>query len=211
MVYMNIEEILIDESDKRFAIFKEIYPEILECKWNGIIRWHLIIIDIDPTKCIFKRGYSSDEPIDLCFAEIYNSILKKEYHKILLLVTYYNHIPKKALIEKLNKTFYLPNHFSSDFFNGKDNYYIAFNEQLEVLYRTLTGVSPWEAIEFRRDINKKNQKALQKAKEIKVSEQFNLYELICTKSFYDAGPFFLAANFFGATLLIKIEKKCGYN
>ncbi len=198
---MNIEEVLIEESDIRFDVFKTLFPEILDWKSNGIQRWHFVMIDNDPEKCIFKRGYSNNDSLEFCFDEIYHSLKENSYERLLLLVSYYQVLPKDLLIQKLNQSFCLPNHFTKDLFKENKNYRIAFSDQLEVLYRTLTGASPWEAIEFRRDINKKNQKAIRKAKQIKASQSLNLYELICQKSFYDSGPFFVTPNYHGAHLL----------
>jgi hypothetical protein len=198
---MNIEELLIEESDNRFDSYKAFFPEILEWKTNGIQQWHFVILDDDPQKCIFKCGYSNTDPVDMCFDETYHSLHEKTFQKLLLLVSYYQVLPKVVLIEKLNESFSLPNHFTTNLLKLKTNYRIAFNDQLEVLYRTLTGASPWEAIEFRRDINKKNQQAIRKAKEIKATQSLNLYELICQKSFYDCGPFFLTPNYHGTHLL----------
>jgi hypothetical protein len=198
---MNIEELLIEESDMRFDNFKALFPEILEWKRNGIQRWHFVILDQDPQKCIFKRGYSNNEPVDMCFDETYLSLHEKTFQKLLLLVSYYPVLPKDVLIKKLNESFCLPNHFTNDLLKEKMNYSIAFSDQLEVLYRTLTDASPWEAIEFRRDINKKNQQAIRKAKKINATQDSTLYDLICQKSFYDSGPFFLTPNYYGAHLL----------
>jgi len=133
------------------------------------------------------------------------------YFKLLLLVTYYQVFPKDVLIQKLNESFYLPNHFTTDLLKENKNYRIAFSDQLEVLYRTLTGASPWEAIEFRRDINKKNQEAIRKAKQIKATQSLNLYALICHKSFYESGPFFLTPNYYGARLLYNNSHRQGKN
>ena len=198
---MNIEELLIEESDIRFDVFKTLFPEILDWKNNGIQKWHFVMIDNNPEKCIFKRGYSNNDAVEFCFDEIYNSIKEKSYERFLLLVTYYQVLPKDVLIQKLNETFCLPNHFTNDLLKENKNYRIAFSDQLEVLYRTLTRASPWEAIEFRRDINKKNQQAIRKAKQIKATQASNMFELICQKSFYDSGPFFLTPNYYGARLL----------
>lgn len=198
---MNIEELLIEESVIQFDVFKALFPEILDWKGNGIQKWHFVMIDNDPEKCIFKRGYSNNDPVEFCFDEIYQSLKEKSYEHLLLLVTYYRVLPKDALIKKLNDSFYLPNHFTEELLKENKNYCIAFSDQLEVLYRTLTGATPWEAIEFRRDINKKNQEAIRKAKQIRVTEASNMYELICQKSFYDSGPFFLSPNYYGARLL----------
>jgi hypothetical protein len=198
---MNIEELLIEEFDMRFDNFKALFPEILEWKRNGIKRWHFVILDHDPQKCIFKRGYSNTEPVEMCFEETYHSLYEKTFQKLLLLVSYYQVLPKDILIKKLNESFYIPNHFTTDLLKEKMNYRIAFSDQLEVLYRTLTDASPWEAIEFRRDINKKNQQAIRKAKEIDATQDYTLYDLICQKSFYDSGPFFLTPNYHGAHLL----------
>ena len=198
---MNIEELLIEESDIRFDEFKKLFPEMLDWKRNGIQRWHFVMIDNEPEKCILKRGYSNNDPVEFCFDEIYHSLKEESYEHFLLLVTYYQVLPKNVLIQKLNEPFYLPNYFTTDLLKQNKNYIIAFGDQLEVLYRTLTGVSPWEAIEFRRDINKKNQEAIRKAKQIKATQSLNLYELICQKSFYDSGPFFLSPNYYGARLL----------
>lgn len=198
---MNIIEELFEETDIRFNVFKTLFPEILDWKSNGIQRWHFVIIDNDPEKCIFKRGYSNKDPVECCFDEIYHSLKEKSYERLLLLVTYYQVLPKDVLIQKLNESFYLPNYFTKDLLKENKNYRIAFSDQLEVLYRTLTGASPWEAIEFRRDINKKNQEAIRKAKQIKATQSLNLYALICQKSFYDSGPFFLTPNYYGARLL----------
>ena len=198
---MNIEELLIEESDIRFDVFKKLFPEILDWKNNGIQKWHFVMIDNNPEKCIFKRGYSNNDPLEFCFDEIYHSIKEKSYERLLLLVTYYQILQKDVLIQKLNDSCYLPNHFTKDLLKENKNYRIAFSDQLEVLYRTLTGATPWEAIEFRRDINKKNQEAIRKAKQIRVTEASNMYELICQKSFYDSGPFFLSPNYYGARLL----------
>ena len=198
---MNIEEVLIEESDIQFDVFKALFPEILDWKSNGIQRWHFVIIDNDPEKCIFKRGYSNNDSLEFCFDEIYHSLKEKSYERLLLLVTYYQVFTKDILIQKLNESFYLPNYFTKDLLKENKNYRIAFSDQLEVLYRTLTGASPWEAIEFRRDINKKNQEAIRKAKQIKATQSLNMYALICQKSFYDSGPFFLTPNYYGARLL----------
>lgn len=198
---MNIEEVLIEESDIRFDVFKTLFPEILYWKSNGIQNWHLVIIDNDPEKCIFKRGYSSNDPVEFCFDEIYHSLKEKSYEHLLLLVSYYQVLPKEVLIQKLNESFCLPFHFTKDLLKENKNYTIAFGDQLEVLYRSLTDASPWEAIEFRRDINKKNQEAIRKTKQIKATQSLNLYEFICQKSFYDSGPFFLTPNYYGARLL----------
>ena len=198
---MTIEEVLIEESDIKFDTYKALFPEILEWKTNGIQRWHFVILDHDPKKCIFKRGYCNTDPIDMCFEEIYHSLHEKTFQKLLLLVSYYQVLPKDVLIKKLNESFCLPNHFTNDLLKEKMNYRIAFSDQLEVLYRTITGAYPWEAIEFRRDINKKNQQAIRKAKEIDATQDSTLYDLICQKSFYDSGPFFLTPNYNGAHLL----------
>ncbi|MCF8342810.1 MAG: hypothetical protein K9I82_17670, partial [Chitinophagaceae bacterium] len=195
---MNIIEVLIEETDIRFGVFKTLFPEILDWKSNGIQRWHFVIIDNDPEKCILKRGYSNNDSLEFCFDEIYHSLKEKSYERLLLLVTYYQVFPKDVLIQKLNESFYLPNYFTKDLLKENKNYRIAFSDQLEVLYRTLTGASPWEAIEFRRDINKKNQEAIRKAKQIKATQSLNIYALICQKSFYDSGPFFLTPNYYGA-------------
>jgi hypothetical protein len=198
---MTIEEVLIEESDIKFDTYKALFPEILEWKTNGILRWHFVILDHDPQKCIFKRGYSNIEPVEMCFEETYHSLHEKTFQKLLLLVSYYQVLPKDVLIQKLSESFSLPNHFTTDLLKLKGNYRIAFNDQLEVLYRTLTDTSPWEAIEFRRDINKKNQQAIRKAKQINATQDSTLYDLICQKSFYDSGPFFLTPNYHGAHLL----------
>jgi hypothetical protein len=137
----------------------------------------------------------------MCFEETYQSLHEKTFQKLLLLVSYYQVLPKDVLIEKLNESFCIPNHFTTDLLKEKMKYRIAFSDQLEVLYRTITGASPWEAIEFRRDINKKNQQAIQKAKQINATQDSSLYDLICQKSFYDSGPFFLTPNYHGAHLL----------
>ena len=198
---MTIEEVLIEESNIKFDIFKALFPEILEWKTNGIQRWHFVILDRDPKKCIFKRGYSNTDPVDMCFEETYHSLHEKTFQKLLLLVSYYQVLAKDVLIEKLNESFSLPNFFTTDLLKEKMKYRIAFSDQLEVLYRTLTGASPWEAIEFRRDINKKNQQAIRKAKQINAAQDSSLYDLICQKSFYDSGPLFLTPNYHGAHLL----------
>jgi len=198
---MIINEVLIEESNIKFDIFKALFPELLEWKRNGIQRWHFVILDHDPQKCIFKRGYSHTDPVDMYFEETYHSLNEKTFQKLLLLVSYYQVLPKDVLIEKLNESFYIPNHFTTDLLKEKMKYRIAFSDQLEVLYRTITGASPWEAIEFRRDINKKNQQAIQKAKQINATQDSSLYDLICQKSFYDSGPFFLTPNYHGAHLL----------
>ena len=97
---MNIEEVLIEETDIRFDVFKTLFPEILDWKSNGIQNWHFVMIDNDPEKCIFKRGYSNNDPVEFCFDEIYNSIKEKSYERFLLLVTYYQVLPKDLLIQK---------------------------------------------------------------------------------------------------------------
>jgi hypothetical protein len=198
---MTIEEVLIEESDIKFDTYNALFPEIVDWKRNGIQLWHFVILDGDPRKCIFKRGYSNNEPVEMYFDETYLSLHEKTFQKLLLLVSYYQVLPKVVLIEKLNESFSLPNHFTTDLLKEKMNCRIAFSDQLEVLYRTLTGASPWEAIEFRRDINKKNQQAIRKAKQINATQDSTLYDLICQKSFYDSGPFFLTPNYHGAHLL----------
>ena len=198
---MTIEEVLIEESDIKFDTYNALFPEIVDWKRNGIQLWHFVILDGDPRKCIFKRGYSNNEPVEMYFDETYLSLHEKTFQKLLLLVSYYQVLPKVVLIEKLNESFSLPNHFTTDLLKLKGNYRIAFSDQLEVLYRTLTDASPWEAIEFRRDINKKNQQAIRKAKQINATQDSTLYDLICQKSFYDSGPFFLTPNYHGAHLL----------
>jgi hypothetical protein len=199
---MTIEEVLIEESDNRFETYETLFPEILEWKTNGIQRWHFVILNHDPKNCIFKIGYSNTEPVEMCFEKTYHSLHEKTFQKLLLLVSYYQVLPKDFLIKKLNESFSLPNHFTNDLLKEKKNYRIAFSDQLEVLYRTITGASPWEAIEFRRDINKKNQQAIRKAKQIDATQDSSLYDLICQKSFYDSGPFFLTPNYHGAHLLL---------
>jgi hypothetical protein len=198
---MTIEEVLIEESDIKFDTYNALFPEIVDWKRNGIQLWHFVILDGDPRKCIFKRGYSNTDPIDMCFEETYHSLDEKTFQKLLLLVSYYQVLPKDILIKKLNESLCLPNHFTTDLLKEKMKYRIAFSDQLEVLYRTITGASPWEAIEFRRDINKKNQQAIRKAKQINATQDSTLYDFICQKSFYDSGPFFLTPNYHGAHLL----------
>jgi hypothetical protein len=196
-----MNEFVMDESDVQFDHLSKLYPEVLEWKWNGISRWHFILIDGDPERCIYKKGYSGQESIDLCFQEIYQAIHEINFTKILLLVTYYGVLEKNELIKKLNKSCELPFWFQEKGLHK--NAYIAFGEQLEALYRSVTGASPWEAVEFRRDINKKNRTVIDKARHIKVSDDLNFYELICTKSFHEAGPFFLSANLYGARILFQ--------
>jgi hypothetical protein len=201
MKALKFDEWLIGESDFHFRHLSKLYPDILEWKYNGISRWHFVLVDGDPERCIYKKGYSEQEPIHLCFQEIYEAIHEINFEKILLLVTYYGVLDKKELIEKLNRPCRLPIWFREMVFN--DNIYIAFGEQLEAFYRSVTGASPWEAVEFRRDINKKNRSVIEKARQIKVSDNLNFYELICTKSFHEAGPFFLSANLYGARILFQ--------
>jgi hypothetical protein len=201
MMRLNINEYVTDESDILFHQLSKLYPEVLEWKWNGISRWHFVLIDGDPERCIYKKGYSGQEPIDLCFQEIYETIHDINFKKILLLVTYYGVVEKNELIKKLNKPCELPICFQEKTLN--ENACIAFGEQLEAFYRSITGASPWEAVEFRRDINKKNRTVIEKARQIKVSDDLNFYDLICTRSFHEAGPFFLSANLYGARILFQ--------
>jgi hypothetical protein len=198
---VNITEVLMKEKDDRFPDFSKRFPEVMEWKWNGIERWHFIMLDDDPARCFFKRGYSAQEEIELCFAEIYQCIAEKKFEKLLLLVTYYGVLPKEELKQKLNGSIYLPCRF--DHISPTENYYLAFSDQLEKYYRMLTGATPAEALIFRRDINKKNRTTIQKAKEIMVDEHCSFYDLLSLKSFYAEGPFFLTPNYYGARLLHK--------
>lgn len=197
-----MNELIIEANDPRFKTFAELYPEIEQWKYNGIVYFHFIYLNGDPSQCIIKRGYSNFEKAHQDFERIYIDLEDKSYHKLLLLSTYYGVIPSEKLLHTLNREQFLPCRFDDKTLD-KENICIAFNDQVEVLYRTLTGVSPWEAIEFRRDLNKKNQSTIRKSREIKVNDQYNLYDWLCLKSFNEGIPMFLTANFYGAKLLYR--------
>lgn len=199
---MNIKEIIVAEDHKLFYDFNRIYPQISVWKSNGITRWHFVYLNDDPNKCIHMAGFSANmEPKELGFALVFNALKRKHYADLLLLATYYGHMDNQQLVDKINQQKKPIDSLTQLLFNESSNGYLAYAHQLEQIYSTITGATSNEAVQFRRDWNKKKDVLISQSKNIVYTKNTSLHGFITENSFFDEGPFFLSANFRQAKLL----------
>lgn len=199
---MKINEIIVSETDKQFKIFNRLQPKISSWTESGIDRWHFIYLNDDPNQCIHMAGFTTNFiPKELNFQFVYESIKRKHYSDLLLLVTYYGHMQNELLIDKINQPKYPVDELTALLFNETSNGYLAYAHQLEQIYTTISGVSANEANQFRKEWNKKSQTTLSKADTMSYDRNKTFAEYIAENSFFSEGPFFLNANFRQAKLL----------
>lgn len=197
-----INEVLLTEKDSFLNDFLKTHTDLLSWIVNGVTHWHFVYMNNKPEKCIYMAGYSENAiPKQLVFNHAFNSLRKKDFGDLLLLLTYYGHMDTESLISKIN-TAQSPLDALSDFIMGNSsNGYLAYAHQLEQVYAALTGSTMHEAYHFRKQWNKKIIQSRNKASTIQYSDKLKLSEYMEKYSFFDEGPFFLNANFHKAKIL----------
>ena len=199
---MKINEVIISETDKRFKIFNRMQPRITNWVEKGVERWHIIYLNDDPNLCIHMAGFSNNFiPQELNFQDVFNAIKRKHYADLLLLVTYYGHIHNDLLVDKINKPKVPIDELTTLLFNDTSNGYLAYADQLEQIYTTLTGATSNEAKKFRKEWNKKSESTINTTDTILYDRTKSLSQYIIENAFFSEGPFFLSANFRQAKLL----------
>ena len=195
-----IEELLLNQSD-----FDAVLGIVGHEKEEMVraYKLHNIVRLTSSKKLILHQATNSSDILSSTippFVEYLKKCNKANYFELLFICTLYPLLLPKNFRNKQStrESFDLP-YFVREILQVGSGY-LVFNNQLEILFSTLTNKSQSEAILFRKDWNLKKTYTRDLAKSIEITSRMSLYDLI-DMSTINRDNFFYQANFHGANNL----------
>lgn len=138
---------------------------------------------------------SKDPGYSLSFEHIYDRIDNGNEDLLLLLVSLYGLMDAEALLAALKAKPVFPPDPLLDSICKNTNGYLIYREQIEELYKHLTLSDEYEAINFRKDWNKKNTTGRAVARSIAYSDNMTLEDVIQQRKMANSFDFFAPARY----------------